>query len=299
MFKSMTSPLVLKCPACSKALENPTCNDCGNELALQDGIPIFPFATGQETYTTRVITFAEVQATLTSCFQLAGQGQTGTTHHLDGTHAAVFESQRKGATVLEIGCGGGQMRPYITTLGLDYMGTDVSRTNVSEDLQRLDGPDFLSDVHNLPVLDAAVDVVYSAAVTQYFSAPTRAFQEVFRVLKPGGYFLSNCAFIEPWTDGSFFHTTPNGAISLLLSAGFEVSAMWPSRNYTGYQSLLASGSKTARSLRFLGTPMRLICELPYAAKRILRRGTYDDHAYAVDLARTAGGIDWIAKKPKD
>ena len=134
-------------------------------------------------------------------------------------------------------------------------------------------------------------------MSQYLAAPHRAFQEFFRILKPGGYFLSNCAYLEPWTDESFFHTTPNGAAALLLSAGFDIEAIWPSTGYSGYQSLLESGSRSARKMRFLGKPLTAIAALTYSAKRRIRgAAVYDDHAWATDLARTAGGIDWIARK---
>lgn len=288
---------LLKCPGCGGALDAEPCPDCGFAPAREDGVPVFPFAAGTETYQLRMVPMPEVEDRLAACFGRHGRGQAAGVYHLDGAHAAVLGGLPKGARLLEIGCGGGQMRDYIRGLGLGYAGTDVSTTNVHRDLRGHGGPDFISDAHCLPVRDGAIDVVYSAAVTQYLAAPARAFQEIFRALKPGGQFLSNCCFLEPWTDGSFFHVTPNGAAALLLAAGFEIEAMWPSFRYTGYQSLLRSGSRTARAVGFLGGPMRVYAEATYTLKRLVRGAAYGEQAYATDLARTAGGFDWIARKP--
>lgn len=289
---------LLRCPACGADLDAADCAACGFEVPVKDGRPAFPFAKTGEPYETRIVALPEIEAALKAHFSLAGRGQAeGGVHHLESAHDDILRLCPADTVLLEIGCGGAQMRGYVEGLGLRYVGTDVSLEGVEEHLRTHGGADFLSDVHALPIRDSAVDVVYSAAVTQYFSTPHRAMQEIFRVLKPGGHYLGNCAFLEPWTDGSFFHATPSGAAALLLSAGFEIEAMWPSKGYTGYQSLLASGSRSARAVRWLGTPLRLWAELPYAAKRRLKGAAYDAHARAVDLARTAGGIDWIARKP--
>lgn len=291
-------PGFLKCPRCASAMERETCSACGFEVPTEHGVPVFPFATGSEVYQRRLVTYEEVSASFADCFTLRGEGQTSGVYHLDGAHHAILQALPSDSVFLEVGCGGAQMRQYVESLGIRYTGTDVSRSNVRSDLQKHGGADFISDSHYLPVSDDSLDVVYSAAVTQYFADPYRAFQEIFRVLRPGGRFLSNCAFLEPWTDGSFFHTTPYGAIALLLSAGFEIEAMWPSHNYSGYQSLLSSGSRTVRMIRGLGTPMRIYAHLTYSAKRRLFGERYGDLDYAMDLARTAGGFDWIARKPE-
>src|SRR5207248_688266 len=132
-----------------------------------------------------------------------------------------------GARVLEIGCGGGQCRPWFQSHGFEYVGIDVSKTRVFDWLQRYGGPDLLCDSHFLPFKDQSFDVVYSAAVVEHLACPPLAVREMCRVLKPGGFYLGNVSFLEPWHDNSFFHMTPLGVAELLVESGFEVRHIWP------------------------------------------------------------------------
>jgi len=290
---------LLNCVECDGPLqESFSCASCGFVADFDGDTPVLRPATGDVSYTVRHVSLDEAQETLRRVFGLGERsGADASVYHLDGQHRHALEALPKGAVVLEIGCGGGQMRAYVRSLGHAYVGTDVSKTRVGADLQAHGGPDFISDAHFLPMTDASVDVVYSAAVTEHLSSPLRALQQIFRVLKPGGLFMGNCSFLEPWHDESFFHVTPNGAASLLLATGFEVEAMWPSRNYSGYDALLGMGSKTARLLRFMGPVMRRYADMTYAIKRKVRGAAgYGDQGLAFDLARTAGAVDWIARK---
>lgn len=118
-------------------------------------------------------------------------------HHLDLAHAQCLQKLPEGTKVLEIGCGGGQSRPWFQQRGMQYVGTDISKTRVWEELRRFGGADLLCDAHFLPFADESFDVVYSAAVFEHLACPVRAVQEVRRVLKPGGLMLSNASFMEP------------------------------------------------------------------------------------------------------
>ncbi len=48
---------------------------------------------------------------------------------------------------------------------------------------------FVADVGNLPFEDNVFDVVFSDNVLEHLEHPLEVFNEVYRVLKPGGYFL--------------------------------------------------------------------------------------------------------------
>ena len=97
-------------------------------------------------------------------------------------------------------------------------GTDISKTRVIKHLQEYGGPDVLCDAHFLPFADCTFDVVYSAAVTEHLACPYLAAQEIARCLKPGGHYLGNVSFLEPWHDNSFFHMSPLGAFELLTQS---------------------------------------------------------------------------------
>ncbi|MBI2050354.1 MAG: class I SAM-dependent methyltransferase [Parcubacteria group bacterium] len=48
-------------------------------------------------------------------------------------------------------------------------------------------PDIVGDIHHLPFGDASQEAILCLAVLEHVENPTQAFQEMFRVLKPGGY----------------------------------------------------------------------------------------------------------------
>lgn len=291
---------IIRCPACGGGpVQGLGCTACGQTFEDDAGTAkLFPSDSAVE-YPVRYVPLEEVHAALDRALTIPdAYGPHDGIFHLDRAHVPYIEALPKDARVLEIGCGGGQMRRWVEGLGLAYIGTDISKTRISEWLQEYGGPDFLSDVHHLPIQDASVDLVYSAAVTEHLAAPPRAVQEIFRVLKPGGVFLGNCSFMEPWHDESFYHMSPNGAAALLLQAGFEVEAVWPSHNYSGYISLMAMGNKATQVLKFLGRVMNFYSRKFYDVKRMVRgTGAYPAQDYAADLAITAGAIDWIARKP--
>lgn len=290
----------LCCPDCSGALlQDFNCGSCGRVFDTDGSTPCLFTASDALTYSVRYVPLGEVQAALAAALhQPRTAGAQHNVYHLDGAHSPEIEALPKGCTVLEVGCGGGQMRTWVESLGLLYIGTDISKTRVHSQLQLHGGPNFLSDVHNLPVRSESIDLVYSAAVTEHLAAPHRAMQEIFRVLKPGGVYLGNCSFMEPWHDESFFHISPNGAAELLLQAGFHPRAIWPSRGYSGYQSLLRMGNRATRAVWPAGQIMHRYSIAFYWLKRlIMGREKYTEQAYLTDLAISSGATDWIADKP--
>lgn len=298
----LTFAEVIRCPDCHGGpVEGHTCLSCSRAFEEDRGtLKLFPTDIGQP-FPVRYVTLEEVHAALEQALGVPDQsGAQGSVHHLDRAHIPYFESLPAGAGVLEIGCGGGQMRQWVESIGLNYLGTDISKTRVPEVLQLHGGPDFLSDAHHLPLHNESVDLVYSAAVTEHLAAPQRAVQEIWRVLRPGGVFLGNCSFMEPWHDESFYHMSPNGAAALLLQAGFQVEAVWPSHNYSGYISLMAMGNKATQALRALGWVMNTYSRSFYRMKSLIKgQADYDNRLYAKDMSITAGATDWVARKGID
>ncbi len=98
-----------------------------------------------------------------------------------------------GVTVGDIGCGTGRLAPYLASRRLTPRGVDLSPGMI--ELARRDYPDFtfeVGDLRQLPFEDASL-----AGVVCWFSliflAPgdrERAFAELARVVRPGGYFVT-------------------------------------------------------------------------------------------------------------
>lgn len=101
----------------------------------------------------------------------------------------------KGQSLLEIGCGAGIDLIRFAQGGANCTGVDLSRTAIDlanmyfafkhlhADLQVLNG-------EALPFDDNTYDVVYAHGVLQYTADAHQMAREAYRVLKPGGLFIS-------------------------------------------------------------------------------------------------------------
>lgn len=292
---------MLVCPACRADLQSlDACSVCGRTYAADGDIPsLVPTDVEREVR----VPFHSSRSVMGEAFRrsfqvppIRGKAASGAPYHLDRSHQAVLESLDPGAFVLEIGCGGGQMRSYIQGQGLRYLGVDISAVRVFEELRRHGGPDLLCDSHFLPFKDGTFDLVYSAAVTEHLACPQLVAQEVARVLKPGGHYLGNVSFLEPWHDDSFFHMSPLGVFEFLTQAGFEIDHIWPGEGYSGFKAIMAMGNRVTGRLAWLGEGIYRLYRSSNALRTRLRprEGTSE----IAEAATVAGAIDWIARKPR-
>ncbi|MBX4200307.1 class I SAM-dependent methyltransferase [Candidatus Parcubacteria bacterium] len=56
-------------------------------------------------------------------------------------------------------------------------------------------PDIVGDIHNLPFGDNSQEAIFCLAVLEHVENPIKAFKEMYRVLKPGGYCLVYVPFL--------------------------------------------------------------------------------------------------------
>ncbi|MCF3972628.1 class I SAM-dependent methyltransferase [Paracoccus salsus] len=224
----------------------------------------------------------------------------GGTYHLDRAHADVMADMRKDSLVIDLGCGGAQMREWVEGQGLRYLGTDVSKRRVHDWLQRHGGADILCDSHALPFRDGVADVLYSAAVWEHLAFPQLAAQEAARVLRPGGYHLGSASFLEPWHDSSYFHMTPFGIHMSLILAGLKPLYIWPETAWSGFVAIMQMGNKATKPLSFLGRIMNAWYLAPKAAQAALRNRRLPQPSDLI-LPRgiVSGAIAWIAQKPNE
>lgn len=124
---------------------------------------------------------------------------------------------KAGQTMLEPGCGRGEMLRCFKNLGLTVQGMDLSPE--AADLIP-DMPVDTGDVENegLPYPDNSFDIIYSKSFLEHFHYPERYMKEAFRTLKPGGLILS---LVPDWEANhqkyfdDFTHRTPFTTVSLL------------------------------------------------------------------------------------
>jgi len=96
----------------------------------------------------------------------------------------------KGKRVLDLGAGTGRMIHHLRNLGATVVAVDVSEKMLERLKKRYaDVECHVADVENLPFEDESFDLVLAAFLIVHLGDLTTAFDEAYRVLKPGGYFV--------------------------------------------------------------------------------------------------------------
>lgn len=107
----------------------------------------------------------------------------------------VFAGLKEGETVLDLGSGGGidvlAASRYVgqtgKVYGLDMTEEMLELANQNKELMGAANVEFLKGViEEIPLPDESVDVVMSNCVVNLSEDKKKVFQEVFRILKPGG-----------------------------------------------------------------------------------------------------------------
>jgi len=276
------------------------CQQCGSSFGRVDGTPkLFPDKSLSRTVSFEFRPYRSMRTDeFESCFSYpprSGSAGDDYPYHLDAAHLDVINQLPENSAILEIGCGGGQMRKFLQSRGYRYIGTDVSKTRVFKLLQEHGGPDILCDAHFLPFADCAFDLVYSSAVTEHLACPYLVAQEVARCLKPGGHYLGNVSFLEPWHADSFFHMSPLGVFELLTQAKFEPIHIWPGQGYSGFRAIINMGNRVTKPLTFIGDALFFLYNSGNRLRNMIRAA--DGHRYINDQARVSGATDWIARCP--
>ncbi|HVR39052.1 MAG TPA: class I SAM-dependent methyltransferase [Thermoanaerobaculia bacterium] len=198
--------------------------------------------------------------------------------------SAIEPQLRRGATLLDLGCGPRDQAAPAAHYGLQYVGADVASLDA----------DLRIDAHAIPFRDATFDVVFSYAVLEHLANPFLAVHEIARVLKPGGVFVGTVSQGEPFHD-SYFHHTAFGLLSVLAANGLHADQLWPS-----YDTLhaLATMGRYPRVLRLLIELVhRAGRALPMLAPRKFFRWTPRERA--VDELHRAASICFTARRTAD
>ena len=147
----------------------------------------------------------------------------------------------KGARVLDVGCGlGGVVRYLVAECGCNATGIDLTpefvrvaqmltdRTGLAENVELRIGSAL-----DMPWPDASFDAAVTFHVAMNIVDRPRLYEEIARVIRPGGVFANydvmkgpgvGMEFPTPWaeTADASFLTTPAEMITLLGHAGFEI-----------------------------------------------------------------------------
>ncbi|MGE3724342.1 MAG: class I SAM-dependent methyltransferase [Candidatus Sericytochromatia bacterium] len=100
-------------------------------------------------------------------------------------------TQFKGKKVLDIGCGNGYVLSKYAQEGANVTGIDITETAIDLckkrfDFMNLNGVFQVENAESLPFEDNTFDCVCSMGVLHHTPNPTKAIEEIYRILKPNG-----------------------------------------------------------------------------------------------------------------
>lgn len=103
----------------------------------------------------------------------------------------IASTEPQGKSVLEIGVGNGADGILFSQSGARYTGVDLTETALRSarkhfELLGLRGTFQIENAERLSFPDDSFDIIYAYGVLHHTPNPTRAIQEVYRVLRPGG-----------------------------------------------------------------------------------------------------------------
>ena len=133
-----------------------------------------------------------------------GQGVRKLTIEDQAPQCEIFINQQlydigelsRGKKVVDIGCGYGRNKSIVESAGGEWTGVEPFEGGAHT---------VVGDAENLPFTDNIFDVAIMDAVLEHIPNVGKAFEEVARVLKPGGMFIGYSAFMECFHEISYSH----------------------------------------------------------------------------------------------
>lgn len=132
-------------------------------------------------------------------------------------HAKLPQIVRRGDVVADVGCGEQPLRDVIEALGGSYVGTDITQNAAGT-------VDYVCSITDLALSDRSADVVICTEVLEHVSETGRAFDELARILVPGGRLLLTVPFSYPLHEEpyDFVRLTTHQVRACAAERGLEV-----------------------------------------------------------------------------
>lgn len=140
----------------------------------------------------------------------------------------LLQQLPRDAKILDLGAGRHRRAPNVINL----------------DIEPTPEIDLIGDGHFLPFKENTFDAVISEAVLEHVRSPNRVVQEIYRVLKPGGYVCVAVPFLQGYhaSPQDYQRWTVSGIVELCAAfseiesgacAGPTASLHWIFREYVG------------------------------------------------------------------
>jgi SAM-dependent methyltransferase len=125
--------------------------------------------------------------------------------------------------ILDLGCGAGNSLAPLRKdqTGVQWFGLDIADSLEVRNRRVTSPPLCTYDGMQIPMQSDSIDLVYSRQVFEHVRHPEQLLSEVFRIIRPGGFFLGSTSHLEPFHSRSYWNYTPYGFAILLQSAGFD------------------------------------------------------------------------------
>ena len=156
---------ILACPICKSSIERTgndlRCIQCGHEYPIVNGVPIM-LSDGKDS-------------------SVEHEGVLTTRKGYDPwIHRMIIQSLADNQIVVDAGCG-------------DMVLDDPCIIRM--DIKLTPYVDVVGDLHALPFRPASIDFIFALAVFEHLRQPFEAAEEMYTVLKPGGYVYAECNFV--------------------------------------------------------------------------------------------------------
>jgi trans-aconitate methyltransferase len=169
-------------------------------------------------------------------------------HYVSHYGQAVVDllSPKSGETILDAGCGTGDLANDIASRGASVTGIDPSDTMIKKATAKYPGLRFLQSAIETQPFNHEFDAVFSNAVLHWIKDPQPALQALAKSLKPKGRFVAECggkdntkavimALCKALKTHGFAHNvdlnpwyfpSPAEYVQLLERSGFEIKKLY-------------------------------------------------------------------------
>jgi fatty-acid O-methyltransferase len=205
----------------------------------------------------------------------------------------VGDTDLAGRRVVEVGCGPGGGSAHLTRAHrpASFIGVDINKDMIAWCREHHDVANLQfqqGDAQDLPIASDSVDVVINVESSHCYPSRSRFFEEVMRVLRPGGLFLfADLIFPIGKRDGSDVVGAQLSEAGLTIEDCIDIA-----------ENVLAARDAVSRSLAFRsrlqdGVPSLLV---PLTEEALNLTGTRN---YSKLASRQVRYLQWRASKPNE
>ncbi|HSA06126.1 MAG TPA: class I SAM-dependent methyltransferase [Candidatus Gastranaerophilales bacterium] len=124
--------------------------------------------------------------------------------------------------IIDVGSGASPYYNFFQDIDKEYIAVDLQTALPKNEKRKI--KQIVGSIECLPFSDNSADIILCAAVLEHVEDPFKAFKEIYRVLKPGGFFIGSIPFLYPihMEPYDYWRFTDFGIKKILLKENFEL-----------------------------------------------------------------------------